>query len=725
MENQERVNAACYKVLDTRIRNKELIDLHTHLLGMGSADFWVHRIIMTYLIRIAKNGGPFGTQKELLKHLKTLLKYQLYEINDESQSPTDTLLKRIEAFVKDLQRDNTKQDYTKFTLQLDLFESLQASESHLNSFLTRYTEEVVYTRETLLRLFGIIEEGELSCNSEELKRFKNEELTSKLEHLLGVDCQLCDYIVFNARSREFQLKKYAITNSTLVKIIKSKLVGDSAMAAVRNGFSMLSRDGKIPSEPDLVAYRGNFTPEFYPGRFKMKDCIYEQRMEVLSILINHVVSRYNNAGIHYVEFSLGVKDLLNSDIWKHIADGVYSSSKQSANKEDKTPKGKKRKRGGNEIQQNPASEIDHGHTSNLDSSAEEDEESDGLTVADGVDVVRNDNGEANSKLKEFKVKPIKSCAKWTEDFGFYNHKPRDFQIKFLAAFNRSPINVGGIQISNRDDAIAFLLKNNGIDAKKLDSMDETIEEAFPHIFGANKPFQKLQRMFSKVDKMQAALLSRWLKNVVGFDWVGDEYGFPYCALKHSGILNFVKQMRNLKTESRFGIRIHAGESLPLPNRDTSAEDSAVCQAFETHISILNSSMTTIYEGINGLHFRIGHGVAFLQGNSDAARESRAFLKEKKIVCELNMTSNQFLLHSGTYNNDHNDLNLAIREFRNEEIPVVICTDDDGIWPIRKCKLHYQHISVSGEFCKAIGNDCFENSEQVEDLIKAAKSAAFY
>jgi hypothetical protein len=40
-----------YKLLDDHIHCKGLTELHTHLMGMGSADFWVSKIIETYLPR--------------------------------------------------------------------------------------------------------------------------------------------------------------------------------------------------------------------------------------------------------------------------------------------------------------------------------------------------------------------------------------------------------------------------------------------------------------------------------------------------------------------------------------------------------------------------------------------------------------------------------------------------------------------------------------------------
>jgi hypothetical protein len=40
-----------YRALDDHINRKDLTELHTHLMGMGSADFWVSKIMETFLPR--------------------------------------------------------------------------------------------------------------------------------------------------------------------------------------------------------------------------------------------------------------------------------------------------------------------------------------------------------------------------------------------------------------------------------------------------------------------------------------------------------------------------------------------------------------------------------------------------------------------------------------------------------------------------------------------------
>jgi hypothetical protein len=41
-----------YRLLDDHINRKGLTELHTHLMGMGSADFWVSKVMETYLPRV-------------------------------------------------------------------------------------------------------------------------------------------------------------------------------------------------------------------------------------------------------------------------------------------------------------------------------------------------------------------------------------------------------------------------------------------------------------------------------------------------------------------------------------------------------------------------------------------------------------------------------------------------------------------------------------------------
>eukprot|EP01038_Epipyxis_sp_PR26KG_P017182 gene17182-23674_t len=67
-KNDER-NVSLFDVLQNNIRNQSLTELHTHIYGMGSAEFWVKTIIENFLIRIKIN-----TDREVLYTIKDLLK---------------------------------------------------------------------------------------------------------------------------------------------------------------------------------------------------------------------------------------------------------------------------------------------------------------------------------------------------------------------------------------------------------------------------------------------------------------------------------------------------------------------------------------------------------------------------------------------------------------------------------------------------------------------------
>eukprot|EP01035_Chromulina_nebulosa_P034927 gene34927-46917_t len=54
-----------YKRLDEYVREKRLTDLHTHLMGMGSANFWVKKIIEKY-IRLKEEGE--NDSKKVVKY---------------------------------------------------------------------------------------------------------------------------------------------------------------------------------------------------------------------------------------------------------------------------------------------------------------------------------------------------------------------------------------------------------------------------------------------------------------------------------------------------------------------------------------------------------------------------------------------------------------------------------------------------------------------------------
>jgi adenosine deaminase len=149
-----------------------------------------------------------------------------------------------------------------------------------------------------------------------------------------------------------------------------------------------------------------------------------------------------------------------------------------------------------------------------------------------------------------------------------------------------------------------------------------------------------------------------------------------------------------------------------------------------HIYKTLKNNKAIGEG-NKPNIRIGHGVAFLyKDDSDPnsrlnvkLQEFRDFLKTSDIPCELNPTSNHMLIPA-TFGEKTVTNTRSLTAFLEEKLPVVLCTDDDGIWSIRKCSSHYHHISVAHEFCDAIRRSEIETEACLKKLISDGRKYAF-
>ena len=627
--------------LDRAIENKELVELHTHLLGMGSANFWVHRIMLTYLPRISRplNEGPFELD-QFRNHLKELFRLQLYKAQVEPM--VNEIITTIETGFQKSGKNAIHEDVLKY---------INASKDPLNEVLNLYTDDVVYDCKTLFMVFGLEPAARGSVAFEiELARLQSMLRCTK-------ETAPRDYIIHVARERQFKMV-FGIRNSHLIHslcIDSNDNVSnkpESPIAYIKNAFSMLGRNGDPAQEPDLDLYRGGFTPHFYPNRFRMKDCIYGQRLEVLSILINQTVARYDRAGVKYVEFSMGINDLTNPDVFKHLIGG-NSGSAPFHSAHPLIPKTKKPRQKRQKIEKPQDSRIEP--------------ETQSLTAI-------SSSTDSSNKQPD---------ATWRTMTGMYDRKPNNFIYGFLAGFGRELYNaeLNPIPPNQSLEKICNMAK----DTIKNTISDKWLEDAYPKIFAASSPLKKLK---SELKKAKGTIYTFWKNNVVGLDWFGDELGAPYCAFAHSTFIGndgIVNTMRNIKVNglnvrSRFGIRVHSGEGLPvLPLYE---ENSKVHQIFNNHISIVLESMKHIWNRIGNKHkadesnleriwqgVRIGHGVAFLENHHSlpAAEEMRLFLSRNQIVCELNMTSNAYLLkqhltHSGKREGEKK---LAVRQFLDE------------------------------------------------------------
>lgn len=75
------------------------------------------------------------------------------------------------------------------------------------------------------------------------------------------------------------------------------------------------------------------------------------------------------------------------------------------------------------------------------------------------------------------------------------------------------------------------------------------------------------------------------------------------------------------------------------------------------------------------------------------------------------------------NNSTNNVR-TLPTFLAAKLPVVLATDDDGIWAIHKCKRHYYHVSVAAEYCEAICNGDIKDVEDLERMLQWGRTSSF-
>jgi hypothetical protein len=228
--------------------------------------------------------------------------------------------------------------------------------------------------------------------------------------------------------------------------------------------------------------------------------------------------------------------------------------------------------------------------------------------------------------------------------------------------------------------------------------------------------------------------------VVGFDWVGDEMGYPFCALAHSKFREIARSWTK-STNKSFGIRYHAGENVArapsaevkgMFDTDTvSAHKRNIAfqllnKAFRLHVAISKEVIKVICE--NDIQMRIGHGVAFLHRSGTADFDDfletiAALLRKHSVVCELNPSSNHVLL-ADTHMGKGPTNSRALPSFVECCIPVILCTDNDGIWELTPCTAHGTHFGLAREFCDCILRKELNTITELKRLVSRAQSSKF-
>lgn len=206
----------------------------------------------------------------------------------------------------------------------------------------------------------------------------------------------------------------------------------------------------------------------------------------------------------------------------------------------------------------------------------------------------------------------------------------------------------------------------------------------------------LKRMTTAFAYDQERCNSTLIQYVVGLDWFGDEFGFPYCPFWMEPFLRFNDERMKTGPQKpggdaeapphrEFGLRPHMGEVSKemYKGRET---------AFDFHKRVVKEFLLKLPKVQNreGYHspLRIGHGVLCMD---------RSFTNELGAAfpqtIELNLTSNAQLLEGISLENHPASTIADYQGF-------AFCTDNDGVFRIR-CGCLKAHRSVAAERCKAI------------------------
>ena len=654
-------------------QQSELYDLHTHLLGMGSADFWVSCILEKP--DILPVNREFDTNGDVCEKLCRLI------WNDRNKQFING--KRAAWFIKYLidqdypRRLLKKQDFSKENVsesEWEVFHELANKGEFVNElqyyelgFQNSFSYDVILDITDLAKGLGVNQKDILvQTVVEEKLGYHTSPVSDKplFQH----------WIIFNAREQRFQIvfgmtveqlrpliKKDPNTHTESNKIVRSHIF---------NAFSMCSTEGTTADHIDLTTFHGAFTPEFYPRRFALKDSIYSQRLDVLAHLLVHILLRYKQCSppVKYCEFSIGVGDVTRPWVFDVLCSfpaisdslGNYVSSFRTL--------------------------IHSGHFPELGDAC-------GISIGN----------------KQSSTNRIPDCI-----------------YKFLAGFDRQKIQ--STKFKDQSEALKFL---NETPQLAIHLMTEEINKSYrKQPITKNDIFYPYITHLDKIENSAAANHS-FYDWVVGLDLFGDEMGYPYCPFV---IWEFIDYVKNRRQKNRsFGLRIHCGENVPFADANSPAY-----RHFAAHMYIVFRCLRYLQHRLE-YGIRIGHGIAFeriLNGSMSSLkhRKSSVLLAEikeharhvfKTIAFEVNITSNEYLLGHALRRGDFDRI-LQFTSLIELGAPVVLATDDDGIWPIDHCgKKHSGHQSLAAEYCRAISSPIITSRDVLTQIFNDTKRFRFY
>ena len=97
---------------------------------------------------------------------------------------------------------------------------------------------------------------------------------------------------------------------------------------------------------------------------------------------------------------------------------------------------------------------------------------------------------------------------------------------------------------------------------------------------------------------------------------------------------------------------------------------------------------------------------------------------QKVAFEINMTSNEYLLGQSIRGCNYRQIR-GLNEFFKIKTPIMLSTDDDGIFPIERCSInHPGHHSLTSEYCRAISSSLFKTDKQLHETFETMKTFFF-
>lgn len=688
-------------------RQSQLYDLHTHLLGMGNASFWVDHILMNEDILPTNNlfRRNERTRQELCPlvwdktgdhgfvdggKVAEYFNYLTTKINVPNGN------RPIGDTINEIKRQKFPPVLEELITEKFLDELLDRS---LN-FGKHFSYDVILRLCDLGKGLGV--KDTISENIIQVA------VTEKLGIYPPAKIDFREWIIFNAREQKLEIV-YGITVEALRNLIKydgnsSSKANELARAYIINAFSMRNAEGTPARDVDLHNFHGSFTPDFYPRRFALKDSIYSQRLDILAALIAHIVERYQTSlpPVRYCEFSISANDLCRPWVFDVLRSVQFYDETAKVhcqmNEENSTYIAKQELSSFAQL-------VLYNHFPHLE------------FAFTGPACENNEN---------------------------VRHTLPHVTYKFLAGFDRRKVNAP--QLKDPNEALRFLLEYPQqailLMIKEIVRSKEEATVVPPNTtnqsMAANNGEQIFSNFLTKLDelKINSQKMPGFYDWVVGLDLFGDELGYPYCPFVARPFIDYIQQRRAIAKENKskniFGVRIHCGENVIFADDNTTAY-----RLFVAHMYIVFRCLRFLQQELE-YGIRIGHGIAFdriLGGSMSKGRhrKSSVLLAEirehakhlmKTIAFEVNITSNEYLLGQ-TLRQGDNQQPLRLDGLFGK-IPIILATDDDGVWPIDQCAYtHPGHQSLVAEYCRAISSGLIKEADQLNSVLQATKNFCFW